>query len=585
MNTSTIERTLARGIRLSAVAALLTGLLAVTPPARATNYVVENTNNSGPGSLRQAITDANIHTGPDIIDFNIPKTDPGYQTPDNVWFIWPSNPLPCLNDDGTTIDGFTQTTHQGDTNPDGPEVMVHGGSLSAMMNVLCIGSDANTIKGLIISYAPGIGILLTGGASGNTIIDNYIGTDSDGDWTWPNETGIKLWSGANNNNIEHNIISGNKQNGILIADSGTDYNTIRSNIIGFDRTGTKAVPNGWDGIAIADGAVGNEVGGSGYRNYIGGNGLNGVHVYGNGSNGNTIVDNYIGIDANGTGDVGNGESGIAVRGGAQGTSMQENVISGNDRHGVIIEDGGTDRNLVIINNIIGANVQGTGLVPNGLHGVGIYGGAQDNTINGNVIVGSGWTGVAIVNVGSDGNIITHNAIGTNSTGTDTNLGNGYHGVHIVGGSGNFVYHNQIAYNGTQATRAGVLVDGASATFNTISENSIHDNSGKGIELTNGGNSGLVTPTVTQVSGGQVDGSACAGCTVEVFADTADEGGTYLGTTTADAIEPAFTWSGTVKGPNVTVTATDSQGNTSEFSAPVQAGSSNRIFLPIVLRNF
>ena len=58
MNHNTILCTIARGIRLSAVAALLSGLLAVTQPVRATTYIVMNTNNSGSGSLRQAITDA-----------------------------------------------------------------------------------------------------------------------------------------------------------------------------------------------------------------------------------------------------------------------------------------------------------------------------------------------------------------------------------------------------------------------------------------------------------------------------------------------------------------------------------------------
>ena len=72
MNNSTITRTLAGGIRLSVVAALLallTGLLAVTQPARANNYVVTNTNDSGRGSLRQAITNANNNPGADTITF------------------------------------------------------------------------------------------------------------------------------------------------------------------------------------------------------------------------------------------------------------------------------------------------------------------------------------------------------------------------------------------------------------------------------------------------------------------------------------------------------------------------------------
>ena len=69
MNHSTNASTVTRGIRLSAVAALLAGLLAVTQPARADTYVVTNTNDSGPGSLRQAITDAYNNPGPNTITF------------------------------------------------------------------------------------------------------------------------------------------------------------------------------------------------------------------------------------------------------------------------------------------------------------------------------------------------------------------------------------------------------------------------------------------------------------------------------------------------------------------------------------
>ncbi|HNB51831.1 MAG TPA: hypothetical protein PK530_07805, partial [Anaerolineales bacterium] len=41
-------------------------------PASAANFTVINTNDSGAGSLRQAILNANSNPGPDTIDFNIP---------------------------------------------------------------------------------------------------------------------------------------------------------------------------------------------------------------------------------------------------------------------------------------------------------------------------------------------------------------------------------------------------------------------------------------------------------------------------------------------------------------------------------
>lgn len=568
---------------------LLASLPLVTRSARAnTYYVVNKTNDSGAGSLRQAIIDANNNPGPDTIGFNIPQSDSGYSSSDGVWTIKPSSLLPSLTGGATIIDGATQTANQGDTNVVGPEVEIDGSNLGANAWIFSVESNANQILGLAINWADGAGIKLISGASGNIIKDCYIGVDPDGWSPGRNGTGIEISGGANGNVIAHNVISHNDRDGIFIDGSGTDDNMIRRNYIGLDYLGTGDAPNGRHGILIMNGPVSTIVGGFGYRNYIGGNTMHGVYITGSGTAGNSVVDNYIGIDATGTGfqAVGNGYSGIAIDGGAKGTWIRENVISGNHQHGVFISGSGTDNNDVVM-NIIGANAQVTGLVPNHLHGVAIYSGAQHNQVTTeNIIVGSGWSGVAIVN--SDHNVVDwKNAIGTNEAGTATNLGNAFYGVHVVNGSHNTIKRgNTIAYNGTHVTSAGVRVDGASATFNTITQSSIHDNSGKGIELANGGNAGLSTPTISQAScQGPVEGSACAGCTIEVFSDAADEGRVYAGTTTAHSILPSFSWSGTVSGPNVTVTATDSQGNTSEFSAPFNVGTCNPVYLPIVLRQY
>jgi hypothetical protein len=58
-----------------AVLLLLTGLPVATQSVRAATYTVTNTNDSGAGSLRQAIIDTNNNPGPDTIAFNIPKSD------------------------------------------------------------------------------------------------------------------------------------------------------------------------------------------------------------------------------------------------------------------------------------------------------------------------------------------------------------------------------------------------------------------------------------------------------------------------------------------------------------------------------
>src|SRR5438445_1734252 len=65
-------------------------------------FFVVNTNDSGAGSLRQAILDANSNPnsgGPDFIDFNIPGA--------GVHTISPTSALPTITDP-VTIDGYSQ---------------------------------------------------------------------------------------------------------------------------------------------------------------------------------------------------------------------------------------------------------------------------------------------------------------------------------------------------------------------------------------------------------------------------------------------------------------------------------------------
>jgi hypothetical protein len=65
-----------------------------------TQYVyVTNTNDSGPGSLRQAILDANNNAGPQTVSFNIPGS--------GVHTITPLSPLPQVTE-SLIIDGYTQ---------------------------------------------------------------------------------------------------------------------------------------------------------------------------------------------------------------------------------------------------------------------------------------------------------------------------------------------------------------------------------------------------------------------------------------------------------------------------------------------
>ena len=82
------------------------------PAQAAATYTVTSTNDSGAGSLRQAINDANFSfsTPPYLIQFKIdPTTDPGCNAGTGMCAIKPASALPALTGGGITIDGYTQT--------------------------------------------------------------------------------------------------------------------------------------------------------------------------------------------------------------------------------------------------------------------------------------------------------------------------------------------------------------------------------------------------------------------------------------------------------------------------------------------
>ena len=77
---------------------------AILQPAAGVNYIVTNINDSGSGSLRQALLDANANPGADTISFNIPGS--GVKT------ITLTSPLPDVTSP-VTIDGTTQPSFSG----------------------------------------------------------------------------------------------------------------------------------------------------------------------------------------------------------------------------------------------------------------------------------------------------------------------------------------------------------------------------------------------------------------------------------------------------------------------------------------
>ncbi|MFO0385033.1 MAG: DUF4347 domain-containing protein, partial [Pirellula sp.] len=131
-------------------------------------FVVTNTNDSGAGSLRQAILDANALAGNDTITFNI-TTGSGTQ------IINVLSALPTITDQ-ITIDGTTQAGYVADSFL---PIVLDGNNLSASGLTLGQGAEGSLIRGLVVRDFEGVGINDTSIASSQTT-DNVILTGTIG---------------------------------------------------------------------------------------------------------------------------------------------------------------------------------------------------------------------------------------------------------------------------------------------------------------------------------------------------------------------------------------------------------------------
>src|SRR5215510_2074234 len=139
----------------------------------AATFTVTNTSDSGAGSLRQAILDANGNAGLDTISFNIPGS--GLHTIQPLLSI-------MFIEDAVVIDGFTQAGSSPNTLLVGNDavytVEIDGSGLTNTL--FYIQTSGVTIRGLLINRVPGYSIRDNGGLDDNKVFGNWIGTDVTG---------------------------------------------------------------------------------------------------------------------------------------------------------------------------------------------------------------------------------------------------------------------------------------------------------------------------------------------------------------------------------------------------------------------
>ena len=479
------------------------------------------------------------------------------------------------------------------------------------------------------------GILLSGDKTkGNLIAYNDIGSVFNSQTDSPlgnGGDGIAI-SSAGKNSIKYNVIGYNGGNGISVRGLGFPGEDVYSVVISANEigvTGNSNIGNTGAGIRFNDvrnalvGVEGNSS--SEPRNVIAANGQGGIVIEGDRSFANLITNTLIGTTESGATGFGNTGHGVHIRRGGDntlgGTSAVGLVVAGNTGHGIFLEN--TTKNRLQGNRVgVFRNADGTHVkMGNGQHGVVVLNSAEnligfrEATGFRNFIGGNAGFGVLLQGAQTQLNRVRGNSIGTDRAGT--NLGNGRHGVALaemaqkntIGGREEIDDGNTIAFNGGD----GVFVEPTALCCNNLDPNSIYGNSGQGIDLGPDGptpndpgdadtgpnnlqNFPVITSANVDANGDllityKVDSAPANssygsdGLRVEFFlADICFEGQTFIGHdqyTVADYnngspgpktvnLGPASAHGYTAGAP-LTASATDADGNTSEFTPNPSGG--------------
>lgn len=453
------------------------------------------------------------------------------------------------------INGYTQTGASANTNnfDQGLNTSItiavdatHGG---AAISFHC---GNNMIRGL--SFINGaIDFLYEEGYSkssdNNTVTGCFIGMEADG--TTPGGSALNI-NNQNNNiiggstNAARNLIGG----GIILTKSNS--NQIIGNYIGTAASGSISSGTTAHGIQIADSSAYNTIGGTlvTERNLISG-GNRGVMISGAHSHDNAVTGNYIGVANDGISQLGNSNAGILLSDSTYDNAIINNVIANNsyDEAGIWIDHA---YSTSIQSNYIGTDSTQTASMGNGdpstfSAGIMLLNGSTNNTIGG-------------INP-ADGNIIANNVFGI--------------ALYSNAGNGNSMLSN-LFYNNTEM--AIDLSADYSPDINDSGDGDTGPNGNQNYPVLTGAYSNSSSISLT----GTFNSASNSTYTIQYFSNIAcdgsgnGEGKQLLGTTTLTtdnsgnaSINTQFS-SAVPAGNYITALATDASGNTSEFSACIQA---------------
>lgn len=456
----------------------------------------------------------------------------------------------------------------------------------------------------VISANGANGIAMMGAsAENNDVQGNRIGTTASGGSALGNVVhGVALIAGAHDNMVggtrgaacdgDCNVISGNGEHGVFI-DAAANNNDLRANFVGTDVTGSASVANLLSGVYVRDSAE-TTIGGfiTTTRNIISGNASDGVTVFTSVSpvvsaTGTTVYNNYIGLANDGTSSLPNGANGATVVRSEE-TQLTGNRISHNAQDGISVQ---TSSATGIESNFLKSNgANGVATIDSGF----VY--MESNLVHSNVA-----HGVLISGTDSAEIAIFNSIIGLQADLT-TAAGNGGDGIRVVDASivqigigegtmvrGDSALTNTITANGGN----GVSVLGTASSV-TIEGNVIYDNEGLGIDLgdddvtdndsmdSDSGPNSLQNHAVLTAGSlstllVELDSLPSVNFNVDIYTnescDESDhgEGKTYQGslvlaTDSSGYASQTISMTSSLAGHFVTALTTNTDGDTSEFSA-------------------
>ncbi len=569
--------------------ALMAGATRSTPvlAAGAETFVVTNTDDSGAGSLRQAILDANGHPGPDKVEFNITSA-PG---PGEMYVIMVESLLPPITD-AVVIDG---TSQPGYSPRNGPTVEIDGAGLAKICQGPSFGryrdwpgldirkdpdsdTDASgtSILGLkISSFCQGISV------SGEVRLD-------EGAPTQPSYGCVAGGERITHVSVQGNVLEHNDQGNAALDLCNAEYSTVQGNHL-VNKTDEIEVAHSEHVMVSGNESIG---------------GKDGVSL---------VASTHITVQDN---TFRGSERGVYLKFDAEDNAILDNHILGVEGFGLILTDG----NLVKGNTIVGS----------GWFGIEVRGGSF-NTIEENVVLYNGSGGIV---VGAGGRRAISECT-LDDDGRPFDCAINLFPLRQGGASNNVLRNNEIAFN----DGPGIVVGGRFnewdpeaeafvgeteffAEKNSLLGNSIYANQGLGIDLSdeiqlffhrvgapyeayfvesqaakpdgptpNGSgilaNHGQNAPVLTsarvteqgRIVQGSIDAPDPQTVTIELFANRVPkpggdpegygEGAEFLGSVQPDAQGQFAALVPPVPvGTLITATATDAEGNTSEFAANI-----------------